>query len=172
MQGSERQDFAALHAPIAPFTWALNTQLDSAAEDTGEIPVRFTRPIEVLGIKASITPVLPLAGGGLTVPTIEDIDVFLLSDNEDLWTKTLKESGSAGGFVPLSHLTIDAPRLLRIVPKGDAPDFTFTFAWAQFIPGAPLFESAIIRLSLLTRYISKDARDEWLRNGTSPEPGK
>ncbi len=170
MQGTELQDFAALHAPVSPFTWGLTTELPRTSENSGEIPIRFGRPIEVLGIKASVIAKRPLSGDNLVIPTVEDIDVLLQTDNEEMWTRTLKESGGAGGFVPLDHLTIDAGRLLRIVPLGDGPDFTFNFQWAQFVDSDnPIYEDAIIRVSLLTRYISKEARDEWLRNCTSPQ---
>lgn len=162
MQGNERQDFQALHAPISPFTWGLTVELPNTVEGTADVPVRFGRPVELMGLKASVLPKLPLAGN-LVIPTVEDFDILLQTDNQDTWTKTLKESGGAGGFVPLSHLTIDTPRLLRIVPVGDAPDFTFQFQWAQFIdPSHPLYESAIIRLSAIARYISKDERDAYL----------
>jgi len=170
MQGNERQDFAALHCPIAPFTWALVTELGGDVETTGDIPIRFTRPVEILGIRASVIAKLPL--GNLIVPTVDDLDVLLQTDNEDTWTKTLKESGGQGGFVPLRDLTIDAPRLLRIVPKGDAPDFTFQFQWAQFVDGTPLYETALIRVSLLARYLSKAEKDAYLRDGTSPAPNQ
>jgi len=166
LQGSERQDFAALNAPVTPETWALVAELDRTVQGTGDVPVRFTRPIEILGMKALVSPRYPLAGGGLIIPTVDDIDVFLTTDNEDVWTRRLKESGGEGNFVPLAHLTVDVPRLLRIVPKGDAPDLSFQFQWAQFPPatGAP-WESCVIRLSLLTRYISKEDRDQWLKTG-------
>ena len=49
LQGSEIQDFAAIHAPIAPLSWSLVAELPGSAEETGDVPVRFTRPIELLG---------------------------------------------------------------------------------------------------------------------------
>lgn len=165
LQGSERQDFAALNAPVTPETWALVAELPNTVQGTGDIPIRFTRPIEILGLKATISPKLPLAGGGLIIPAIQDVDASLITDNENLWTRRIKESGGEGNFVPLEHLTIDVPRLLRIVPTGDAPDLSFQFQWAQFIQGTPLFETAIVRLSLLTRYITKEERDAWIRSG-------
>ncbi len=164
MQGSEQQDFAALHAPIAPFTWELRAELSGLAETTGDVPMRFTRPVEILGITPIIIPKYPLAGGGAIIPTADDVDVSLLSDNEDIWTKRLTEAGSAGGLVPLSALSINVPRLLRIVPKGDAPDFTWQFSWAQFTAGTRIYEDAIIRLGVFARYISEEARDEWIRS--------
>jgi hypothetical protein len=164
MQGSDKQDFQALHAPVTPKTWSITAELARTVESTGGIPVRFTRPIEILGIKATVTAKRPLTGGGLIIPTVDDLDVSLITDDEDLWTKHLKESGSEGQFVALSHLTVDAPRLLRIVPRGSAPDLSFEFAWGQFIDAAhPIFEDALIRLSLFCRYITAEERDAWLR---------
>jgi hypothetical protein len=167
MQGSDTQDFAALHAPVTPKTWSISAELARTVESTGVIPMRFTRPIEILGIKATVTAKRPLVGGGLIIPTVDDLDVSLLTDDQDLWTKHLAESGSEGNFVALSHLTIDAPRLLRIVPRGDAPDLAFEFAWAQFIDAThPIFEDALIRVSIMCRYITKEARDAWLLGET------
>jgi len=162
LPGSEQQDFAALHAPIAPFSWELRAELPRTSEETGDIPMRFSRPVEILGLQAVVIPVRPLAGGGLIIPTIDDIDVSLVSDNEDMWTKRLTDSGSAGALVPLSGLTVDTPRLLRIVPKGDAPDFTWKFAWAQFVSGTPIYEDALIRCTIFARYISQATRDAWI----------
>lgn len=169
MQGSERQDFAALCAPVTPETWALEAELSRTVEGTGDIPIRFTRPIEILGIRAQVVAKLPLVGGGLIIPTLDDVNVSLVTDNEDLWTRRVQESGSNGNFVPLVHLTIDGNpgRLLRIVPRGDAPDLAFQFNWGQFTQGTPFYEDAIVRLSLLTRYISKDDRDAWLKGERS-----
>lgn len=165
MQGSTRQDFAALNAPVTPETWALEAELANTVEGTGDIPIRFTRPIEILGMRATVVPKLPLAGGGLILPTLDDVNVMLTTDNEDLWTKRVQESGGNGNFVPLGHLVLDGSpgRLLRIVPRGDAPDLAFQFNWAQFVAGTPFYEDAIIRLSLLTRYISKEDRDLWVK---------
>lgn len=161
LQGSEIHDFAALHAPIAPLTWDLRAELPGAAPETGDIPMRFSRPIELLGMTAVVIPKRPLAGGGLLTPTLADIDVSLVSDNEDLWTRRLTESGTSGGLVSLSGLLVTVPRLLRIVPRGDAPDFTWNFAWADFLSGTPFFEDAIIRLSIFARYITAETQDAW-----------
>jgi hypothetical protein len=159
--GSEISDFAALHCPIAPLTWSLFAELPNTAEETGDIPVRFSRPVEILGIQASVIPKHPITN--FVVPTINDIDVSLISDNEDLWTKRLTESGPEGGMVPLASLTVQIPRLLRIVPQGDAPDFTFKFAWAQFIAtDEEIYETALIRLGIYARYITAEMRDAWI----------
>jgi hypothetical protein len=163
LQGSEITDFAALHAPVAPLTWELHAELPGTSAETGDIPVRFLRPVEITGLFAVVIPKRPLGGGGLIIPSIDDIEVQLTSDNEDLWTKRLTESGSEGGMVPLGGLTVAVPRLLRIVPLGDAPDFTWKFSWAQFVSAAsPIYEDAIIRLAIYARYISKETRDAWI----------
>lgn len=167
MQGSEKQDFAALNAPVAPFTWGAIVELPNTVQQTADVPVRFERPLELLGIKAIVVPKYPLIGTGLIVPTVDDIDVMMQTDNEDLWTKTLLESGSGGDFAPLTALAIDAPRLLRIVPAADAPDFTFRFQWTQFTQGTPLFEHAIIKLGILARYLSKAERDAYIASSLS-----
>ncbi len=159
LQGGTVQDFQALHAPIAPLSWSLEAVLPANVQGTGDIPIRWTRPVEILGMKATVLPVYPFdPDGGTPAPILEDVDVYLLTEDTSIWTKHYNESGGDGNFVPLAHLTVDTPRLLRICLWDDAPDLTFQFQWAQFLQGTPFTVDALIRLTLFTRYLDKIER--------------
>jgi hypothetical protein len=151
------QEFAVNAAPVAQFTWSLGRVLLLATEEkSGVIPVRFSRPVEILGFQATVISQLPLAGN-LAIPSVDDIDVYIDIDQETKLTSQVNEDGPQTGFVPLPHvLTEGNPgRLLRVQPNAPAPDFQFQFSWAQFAAGTPLYEDAIIALSLAARYLPK-----------------
>ncbi len=152
------QEFAVQAAPIAELTWDVGPiRLLATDANTGAVPVRFSSPLEILGIKATVIPVLPLAGG-FPSPTLEDIDVLFEQDENKRFTAQTNDSGrTVGGYVPLAHLVTDANRLLRIQPGVEAPDLQFTFAWRQFVLGTPYYQGAIISLSLLYRRLEKGA---------------
>lgn len=150
------QEFSALAAPVAQYTWAiapvtlLNTQ-----DKTAIIPVRFSRPVEILGFDARVIPKLPLAGS-LAIPTVDVIDVYIDLDQAQKFTSQVDDEGPATGFVPLASVLTSkdgGARLVRIQPNAPSPDFQFQFAWRQFIAGTPLYEGAIISLAMYARYV-------------------
>jgi hypothetical protein len=157
------QEFATNASPVAPYTWQVGPIVLLATQpDTGFIPVRFSRPIEILGMHAVVIPVLPLVGGfttpSLPTPTPNDIDVLMQLDQVERYTSNVTDNTIGPGYVPLQALTVTAgARLLRVIPNADAPDIQFKFAWRQFIQGTPLYQGAIISLSLYARYLPKGA---------------
>lgn len=151
---NEKQAFAALNAPVADTSWTLEAELLGTVAETGDVPVRFTRPIEIVGIHVSVITKLPMASPALREPTVKDINVSMLSNDSDTWTKRLTESGSGGNFALLESLGIQVPRLMRLRPGGDTPDFTFNFAWKQFDAATPYYEGAIISLTLYANYLT------------------
>ena len=155
---NDRQAHAALHAPVAPDTWSFSAALLRTVERTGVIPVKFSRPVEIVGFAADVIPARPLVGGGLAIPTPADIDALVEMDNGNRkFTSRVTDDGTTThDVVPLSHLTVLLPRLVRIEPDDNPnPDFSFQFAWAQFVTGVPKYEDAIIRFSLLGSYLHR-----------------
>lgn len=150
------QIYAANHAPIAPYTWDVRADLPTAVESTARIPVAFQRPVEIVGAFATVTALLPLAGGGLVVPTVDNVDVRVDMNNQDRFTNRLEGGAVAGApgqtQVPLAAMSTQVPRLLRIQAVNAAPDFGFEFSWRQFAPGG-LFEAARISLTLFCRFL-------------------
>lgn len=155
--------FAALNAPVAPFTWECRADLAGNEESTGRIPMSFNRPLEVVGFFPLVSTVLPAAGGGLLNPGVGDIDVQLDLNDRDRFTNRFS-TGLVSGAAGASHVALAAlgapltqgGRLLRIVATNASPDFGVTFSWRQFIQGTPLFESARISLAFFARYLSEE----------------
>lgn len=152
------QEYATLTAPVAPYRWRVGPiELLNTDQETGFVPVRFSRPIEIVGVRAVVVPKLPLAGGALRVPTVSDIDVLVELNQDVRLTNQVNDDGTQRGFVPLSSLTVDEATLLRWIPNVDAPDFQVSFAWRQFIQGTPVYESAIVDLVFLARYVKPES---------------
>lgn len=158
------QTIAALHAPVADYTWELAATLQNDTQDSGGVPVSWSRPVEIIGFLPTVTPVYPLAGG-LEIPSPDDVEVFIDANQELRFTNRLglDVSGPGASFVSLSALSVLAPRLHRIrLPQG-APDMNVRFRWKHdpTDPAAPFFESADVRLAFFARYPTPDEVKEW-----------
>lgn len=146
--------FAALHAPVAPFTWEVRASLATAQRATGAVPCHFHRNgVTIVGFRPSVTPVLPLAGGGLVVPTAEDVEVLIGVNNRERLTNQVQETTPAGAgesFVTLASLDVFTPRLLCYeIPA--AGSVNFEFRWKQFVGAAAPFEACLIGLTMFCR---------------------
>ncbi len=153
------QEFATCAAPVAPYTWDIGpVTLLNTDQESGIVPVRFGRWIEITGFDATVIPKLPIApGSGLVIPTVDDLDVLIDMNQGDHFTAQVDDDGPQTGFVPLKSLLTQLPRLVRIRPGVPAPDFSIKFAWRQFVQGTPLYEHAIIDLTMFARYLPKPA---------------
>ena len=159
------QVYAAETMPVAPWTWEMRADLLTAERETGRIPFSFQRPVELVGFHAVVTPLLPLAGGALVVPTLQDIDVQLDLNDRERFTNQLVtgigavQAAAGSSFVALSALTMNTAaggnRLVRIRAGNASPDFGVRFGWRQFA-GAGLFEAARISLSAYARLLTTD----------------
>lgn len=156
--------YAALHAPVAPYTWEVRADLAGTEESTGRIPASFNRPVEIVGFFPLVSLVRPAAGGGLVNATLDDIDVQVDLNDEERFTRRLS-SGVVTGAGASSHVALSAlssanngpaARLVRIQSAAPAPDFGFTFMWRQFLAGTPIFETTRISLAMFARYLSSD----------------
>lgn len=153
-----RLPFAARHAAVATDTTEVRAVLANDTPRTGSVKLPFTKPVCVVGFKATVRPVLPLVGGGLLEPTADDIEVSLGREQDRRYTSLRTESGASGsGFVTLSALDVnDGDRLLLIMPDDTRnTDFDIEFGWVQ-PDGADQFESAHIALSVFYRYLDRD----------------
>lgn len=146
--------FATLAAPIAPWTWEVRTVLDGLQGSTNRVKFAFPWRVNVVGLQATITPVLPVVAG-LTVPTLNDIDVMVDINNTSFLTGNdgLSTPAGQGGnnFVTLSTVTIQTPRLLGLALEGEhKPELGFTFRWKQPPLAGPvaLYQSQIVTVAL------------------------
>lgn len=153
------QAFAALHAPVAPYTWEVRAQLDNNVAETNVIPVHFRRPVEIVGLFPTVMPVPPLDGGAILVPTPDNIEVLIDINQKRRLTNQLQETGVAGpgeSFVTLSSLSVFVPRLLREKLHAESPDLGVQFRWKSFVVGAPTYDDAIIGLAFYCRFLGAD----------------
>lgn len=150
------QPFAALHAPTAMYSWECQTILLRTVQDTGRIPLRWNRPVEIIGMRPSVVA-NAIVGGGLLVPTAEDIVCAVSANQQDKFTNRLEFAaavGAAESFVVLAALGVQTPRLTRIQLTNESPQLDVTFRWRTNLPGTPTYEDANIALTLFCRYLS------------------
>ncbi|OFW65958.1 MAG: hypothetical protein A2Y74_05345 [Actinobacteria bacterium RBG_13_63_9] len=150
------QALAALHAPIAPYTWEVQATLLRTVQETGRIPLRWNRPVEIIGMYAAVRQAS--VAGGLLVPTTDDLVCALSANQEDRFTNRLEDvsqTAMAETFVTLAALSVQVPRLMRIMLTNAAPQVDIAFRWKTHNPiGTPRFEDALISVAFYCRYIS------------------
>jgi len=148
------QLIAALHAPVAPYTWEVQALLARTAIETGRIPLRWNRPVEILGFYASVRQAS--AVGGLILPTPDDVVVALSANQENRFTNRLEDAaatGQAESFVTLAALSVQVPRLTRIQLRNASPQIDVAFRWKTNVPATPTFEDASVSLAFFCRYL-------------------
>lgn len=137
--------------PVAALTWELRASLSRTATMTDRIPLQFPKPMLVVGFKATVIRG-SYAGGGLAIPTPEDILVLLDLDEQKRFTARAQSSaaGQNSQFVNLAALDT---RYRDVLINADAPQpiFGATFAWWHFEAGTPRYEDAEIALSLFVQ---------------------
>lgn len=145
---------AALIAPAAPFSWEVQYLLENDTLESGRIPIRWQRPVEVVGMYASVRQA---TSSSLLVPTVDDIQVALGANQRERFTNRLEDTAQtsmAESFVTLGALMIQTPRLLRLQLVTPAPEMDVTFRWKSNNDITdPLFEDALIGLCFLCRDI-------------------
>ncbi len=151
------QLIAANHAPVAPYTWEIQAELGRTTQETGRLPMRWNRPVEILGLFPTVRA-LNAAGGGLLAPTADDIMVALGANQEDRFTNRLEDAAATAleeSFVTLSALSVLVPRLVRIQLTNASPQVDVSFRWKNNNPIAqPRFEDALIGVAFFCRYIT------------------
>jgi hypothetical protein len=142
--------FAALHAPVANYTWELRADLASTAVETGRVRIEWNRPVRIVGIYPSI---IDTADETQLSATLDDITCLLDSNQRETYTARLDRSTvqTAGDeFVTLAALGVTAPRLLLIDLKDPAPDMGVNF---RFERGANVYNSCRIKLAFYCNYL-------------------
>lgn len=150
------QLYAANHSPVAPYSWEVQATLLRTNLDTGRLPLRWNRPVEILGMYASVLQ-HSSEGGGLFVPTADAIACALSANQQDRFTSRLEmaaQTGSAENFVTLASLTVQVPRLVRIQLKNESPQLDVEFRWKTNNPASPTFEDAFVSLTFFCRYMT------------------
>lgn len=150
--------FAALHAPMAPYTWEVAIRLDGLeAFSSPELGSEFKGPVEVLGFFPSIIDVDPVADAAFTSATLDDVLCKIDANQQDRFTNRNGIGSTvdqAGGFVTLSSLAVQTPRLVAIRLMVASPVLTFSFRWKQPpLAGKKRYRDAIISIAEYCRYL-------------------
>lgn len=150
------QMYAAAHAPVAPFTWEVQAELARTQQETGRLPLRWNRPVEIVGFFATVVALND--DGGLLGPTTDDIQCAIGANQEERFTNRLEDAAATAleeSFVTLSALSVEVPRLVRIQLTNAGPQMDVAFRWKNHNPiASPRFEDALISLALYCRYIT------------------
>jgi hypothetical protein len=148
--------YAAAHAPVAPFTWEVQAELARTQQETGRLPLRWNRPVEIVGFFATVVALND--DGGLLGPTTDDIQCAIGANQEERFTNRLEDAAATAleeSFVTLSALSVEVPRLVRIQLTNAGPQMDVAFRWKNHNPiASPRFEDALISLALYCRYIT------------------
>lgn len=134
--------------PSAQDTWEVQGLLPGASEVSDTIPMDFPAPCKIVGIYPSLSG--PPAGGGLVVPTLDDIMVLLDFNQQRRYTAQVGQTTQAQrgqGFVTLNSMNT-LFRDLNIEVLNARPTMNVQFRWKRFVQGAPIFEDQVVSLAL------------------------
>jgi len=150
------QSRATLTAPVSPFTWEVQAELPRTVLETGRLPLKWNRPVEIVGMQPSVVA-LNATGTPLLVPTADDIQVLLDSNQQDRYTNRLEDTAATAmdeSYVTLSSMSTFLPRLMRIQLRNASPQIGIGFRWKRHNPiAAPRFFDALIGIAFFCRYI-------------------
>lgn len=148
--------FVPQHIVSAPYTWEVSATLGRTTEQTRLIPVRFQRPVRIVGFYPTV--IKGSAVGGLIVPTADDISCVISANQRDRFTNRLEDVSSSGygeAYVTLSALgtsQLQGNRLLNLELRDTAPQLELGFRWKRWT-GSAIYEDALISVALFADYI-------------------
>ena len=143
---------SALVVPAAARTWEALTTLLGTQQQTGRVPVSFTRPVRVIAAYPSICVIS--ATNGLIVPSLDDLALYIdISSNERLtarFDRSQVQNTEAGQFVTLGSFrdTTGGARLLDLDLKEPSPVLGLNFMWKRDITGGPFYPDILVGLAL------------------------
>lgn len=122
--------FAALHAPVADYTWMTRGVLSPANDEASLDDFVFPNACEVVALIPTITSLAIAAPDVL--PPLDALDVVLTVDRKDTFTArvTPNTSQAPSDVVNLSMLSVLTPRLLGLALRGPKPIITCKVRWA------------------------------------------
>lgn len=152
------QDHTPELAAVAPYTWEAQAVLGRTVLQTGRIPLRFAKPVQIVGFYPSV--IADSNVGGLLVPTLDDILVLLDMNEEKRFTNRLEQTTGAAtgaGFVTLGALgSARAQRFLNLKVRNAAPDIGVQFRWKRDPSGGAIYEDAMIGLAFFAKYLDDE----------------
>ena len=145
--------FVSLQAPIAPLTWEVFGTLPSNALESEQLPVKFPRPMQLIGVRPTIRPLRPdLPVPPLVVPTLDDVMCSIVIDQERQLTAQQNPATTTAAqsqYVTAGSLALGLPRLLCQDVRSPTPQFYFQFRWRQ---GINIFTDCTVSMAVFARY--------------------
>lgn len=116
--------FVTVTAPFAPETWQGEVILPTGSLQSGRVDMRFSRPVEIVGIYPALVPV-----GAVGVDAkMDEIACQIDIDHQNFRTSTITDTTQTSNFVTLNALAVDKRQFgLRI--DSPRPSVGFTFRW-------------------------------------------
>jgi hypothetical protein len=158
------EGIVALHAPVSPMSWELNTFLDGTVFQTQRNSFRFPRPVEIVGFFSTLV-IDPSSDEDLLTPSLDVIAVQIDTDNQAYLTSadgiSTIAGGKAGSFVTLAAMDVQVPRLVGYKLRNPTPDIGFTYRWkvppdflsTVEVPSTAVYKSCLISTCMYARYI-------------------
>lgn len=139
--------------PSARDTWELQGSLLGALETSETIAMTFPGPCKIVGMYPSLSG-LP-AGGGLVVPTLDDIMLLLDFNQKRKYTAQVGQTSQAQraqGFVTLNAMNT-VYRDLDIEVTNERPVMDVQFRWKRFTQGTPIFQDQVVSLAFFVEVL-------------------
>ncbi len=145
--------FVALMSPMAERTWEASTVYLGSEGESPLAPIKFPRPIEILGFKLIVVPASFVAAPPLVVATLDDLQISIGYDQENVITNTQDQTTTAGPVQFASASAMDmtiANRLIGLKIRSPNPELQFKWRWKQ---GPGVFTDAIVTAACAVRYL-------------------
>ncbi len=139
--------------PSAADTWELQGVLLGAQETSEVIKMDFPGPCKIVGMYPSLSG--PPAGGGLVVPTLDDIMLLLDFNQKRQYTAQVGQTTQAQraqGYVTLNAMNT-VFRDLDIEVTNERPVMDVQFRWKRFTQGTPIFEDQVVSLAFFVEVL-------------------
>jgi hypothetical protein len=149
--------------PATDRTWEGSAILRGNRQETGRIPIAFTRPVLVVAIYPSLSVVVQ-PNPALPIPTLDDLRVYLdISANERLTSRfdtTTTPNTEAGQFVTLGAFrdTTGGARLFMRMINEPSPVVGLNFQWKRDVTGGPYFADVEVSLALHCLYLDSNGK--------------
>jgi hypothetical protein len=152
--GAQMSDaYVALQAPQVPLTWEAFGTIESDQAESPILPIRFPKPVQLIGIRPTIRPLSFLPLPPLVAPSLDDVLLSISIDREKQLTAQQQPgttSAAGSSFVSAGALSLGLPRLLAQEITSPTPQLDFQFRWRQ---GTGVFVACSVSVAVYARYL-------------------
>lgn len=146
--------------PATDRTWEGAAILRGNRQETGRVPVAFTRPVLIVAAYPSIAVIAN--PNNLPIPTLDDLRIYIdISGNERLTSRfdtTTTPNTEAGQFVTLGAFrdTTGGARLFMRKLNEPSPVLGLNYQWKRDVTGGPYYPDIEVSLALHCLYIDSN----------------